>query len=176
MHIYTKHFVSIVPGCKCNSPSVSSPAWTRLCGRRYKWEESYIRDIINDFGLDANFTNLLRTDHHITQQTLSNNPNTNALSWLQILQCSTSLYTIHHSSKVYFKYWPEVRVNLIRNDGIVPDPLRPGGGGSLDSLTSWLWLLVTSPAHDIFVSDKFRLWFGVAENFSPSQLWSSVSY
>ena len=42
---------------------------------------------------DANFTKLLRTDHHITQQTLSNNPNTNALSWLQILQCSTSLYT-----------------------------------------------------------------------------------
>ena len=25
----------------------------------------------------------------------------------------------------------EVRVDLVRNDGVVPDPLRPGSGGSL---------------------------------------------
>ena len=42
-------------------------------------EQKVTSDVINDLGLDANFTKLLRTDHHITQQTLSNNPNTNAL-------------------------------------------------------------------------------------------------
>ena len=176
--IFTQTFwVLSVPGCRCNSPSVSSPAWTRLCGRRYKWKESYIRHqrCYQWFGPRCEFHQFAknRSSHH----------STNTLKQSEhkciIMITNTAMQYIFVYTQLKFistRYWPKVWVNLIRNDGIVPDPLWPGGGGSLHSLTSWSWLLVTSSAHDIFVSDKFRLWFGVAENFSPSQLWSSVSY
>ena len=78
-----------VPGCRCSSPSASWPAWTKLCGRRCKWSELDQRalmswDVINDLGLRCEFHQFAKNrSSSLSPLTRSNNPNTNASSWLR---------------------------------------------------------------------------------------------
>ena len=59
----------------------------------------------------------------------------------QFVQSAIS-HLLHAMEVLYYNYYfetpltyfvdaTEVGVNLVRNDGVVPDPLRPGGGGPL---------------------------------------------